>query len=247
MEEESLPGNCFVLQLEARQSDSPLKRALTRIEIEIIDLNDNAPEFEVDLYNISIVENLPSGFSVLQVNAIDRDQGANADFYYQIVAENPNGAFTIDPRTGWITVREQELLDREARQSILMNINAIEKTKPYYDRNKGTSEVRVEITLLDSNDNTPEFEKGNLYEFKINVDASIGTVVGHIIAHDPDEGRNGLILYELQHPRGSGIVPFKLDSNSGMLTVSGPLKKGRIAVFVEASDQVIFICLTEFK
>jgi hypothetical protein len=45
-----------------------------RIEIEILDLNDNPPEFEVDLYNISIVENLPSGFSVLQVNAIDRDQ-----------------------------------------------------------------------------------------------------------------------------------------------------------------------------
>jgi hypothetical protein len=45
-----------------------------RIEIEIIDLNDNVPEFEVDLYNISIIENLPKGFSILQVNAIDRDQ-----------------------------------------------------------------------------------------------------------------------------------------------------------------------------
>lgn len=46
----------------------------SRIDIEIIDLNDNLPEFEVDLYNISIVENLPNGFSVLQVNAFDRDQ-----------------------------------------------------------------------------------------------------------------------------------------------------------------------------
>lgn len=47
-----------------------------------------------------------------------------------------------------------------------------------------------------------------------------------------------MILYELQHPRGSGVVPFKLDSNSGAIMVSGPLRRGRIAVFVEASDQV---------
>lgn len=238
LEEESLPGNTFVLQLEARQADSPLKRALARVEVEIIDLNDNAPEFEVDLYNISIVENLPSGFSVLQVNAIDRDQGENAEFYYHISKEQPSGAFVIDPRTGWITVRDQELLDREARSSIVMTIQALEKQEPYNERDKDAGVVHVEVTLLDSNDNTPEFEMGNLYEFKISIDSEVGTVVGHVTAKDPDEGRNGMILYELQHPRGSGVVPFKLDSSSGTLTVSGPLKRGRIAVFVEASDQV---------
>lgn len=30
LEEESLPGNTFVLQIEARQRDNPLKRALAR-------------------------------------------------------------------------------------------------------------------------------------------------------------------------------------------------------------------------
>lgn len=238
LEEESLPANTFVLQLEARQADSPLKRALARVEIEIIDLNDNAPEFEVDLYNISIVENLPSGFSVLQVNAIDRDQGENSEFYYHISEESPAGAFVIDLRTGWLTVRDQELLDREARSSITLTIQALEKQEPYNERDREAGIVEVEVTLLDSNDNTPEFENGNLYEFKIGIDSPVGTVVGHIAASDPDEGRNGMILYELQHPRGgSGVVPFKLDSNSGTLLVAGPLRRGRIAVFIEASDQ----------
>lgn len=41
--------------------DNPLKTAQARVEVEIIDLNDNLPEFEVDFYNISIVENLPNG------------------------------------------------------------------------------------------------------------------------------------------------------------------------------------------
>lgn len=44
------------------------------MEIELLDINDNLPQFEVDIYNISIVENLPNGFSVLQVVATDQDQ-----------------------------------------------------------------------------------------------------------------------------------------------------------------------------
>lgn len=66
-QERTLPGNTFVLQIQASQVDNPLKTGVARLEIEVMDLNDNLPEFEVDFYNISIVENLPNGFSVLQV------------------------------------------------------------------------------------------------------------------------------------------------------------------------------------
>lgn len=237
LEEESLPGNTFVLQLEARQQNSPLKRAVARVEVEIMDLNDNPPEFEVDLYNISIVENLPSGFSVLQVNAVDRDQGENAEFFYQLSNEDPEGAFLIDPRTGWLTVRDQSVLDRETRSTITLNVGAIEKIEPYDVRDNEAGQVKVEITLLDSNDNTPVFDLGNLYEFKISVDAPIDHIVGFVTAKDPDEGRNGLIVYELQRPRTTGNLPFKLDPHTGALSTTGPLSPGRVALFVEASDQ----------
>lgn len=237
LEEESLPGNTFVLQLEARQKENPQRRAVARIELEITDLNDNPPEFEVDLYNISIVENLPTGFSVLQVNAFDRDQGENSEFYYSIAEEKPSGAFNIDPRTGWITVREQALLDRETRPSIMMKVKAIEKVQAYEKREINDGLVDVEITLLDSNDNTPEFDQGNLHEFKVAVNAKIGQSIGHVHAKDPDEGRNGMILYELQKPRGIGQIPFKIDPQNGTIYVSGQLRKGRLALFVEASDQ----------
>lgn len=62
------------MQIQATQIDNPLKTGLARVEIEVIDMNDNQPQFEVELYNISIVENLPNGFSVLQVSARDKDQ-----------------------------------------------------------------------------------------------------------------------------------------------------------------------------
>lgn len=100
--ERALPGNTFVLQIQASQVDNPLKTGVARVEVEVVDLNDNLPEFEVDLYNISIVENLPNGFSVLQIVANDQDQGDNAEFSYQL--EDKGGAFTLDSRSGWLTV-----------------------------------------------------------------------------------------------------------------------------------------------
>ncbi|ALC46124.1 Cad89D, partial [Drosophila busckii] len=242
LEEESLPGNTFVVQLEARQKDNPLKKALARIEVEVLDLNDNVPEFEADFYNISIVENLPTGFSVLQVNAIDRDQGENSEFLYNLV-ENKSaaGAFRIDSRSGWITVRDDRLLDREQRRAIQLKVEALERNPSYLDdkhlKKPGPSHVQVEITLLDSNDNNPKFDHGNLYEFKVPITAAVGTKIGRVSAHDPDEGPNGQLLYDLQRPKGSGYIPFRLDNKNGTIYVSGPLRRGRIAVFVEASDQ----------
>ncbi|XP_037975546.2 cadherin-89D isoform X2 [Plutella xylostella] len=123
--ETSLPGNTFMLQIQAAQVDNPLKTAQARVEIELLDLNDNLPEFEVDFYNISIVENLPNGFSVLQVMATDRDQGDNGEFMYQL--NDPEGAFAIDPRTGWLTVKNQTVLDREQHANLRMKVYAKEK------------------------------------------------------------------------------------------------------------------------
>ncbi|EDW28056.1 GL27298, partial [Drosophila persimilis] len=101
----------------------------------------------------------------------------------------------------------------------------------------GPSRVHVEITLLDTNDNTPKFEHGNLYEFKVPITAPTGYVIGQVAAKDPDDGPNGHLLYELQRPKGSGYIPFRLDNKNGTIFVGGPLRRGRIAVFVEASDQ----------
>lgn len=107
--EKSLPGNTFVLQIQATQLDNPLKTGVARVEVEVMDLNDNLPEFEGDIYNISIVENLPNGFSVLQIVAHDQDQGDNAEFSFQL--EDKSKAFVLDSKTGWLSVRKCGYVD----------------------------------------------------------------------------------------------------------------------------------------
>nr|XP_034828894.1 cadherin-89D [Maniola hyperantus] len=235
--EPPLPGNTFVLQIQASQVDNPLKTAVARVEVEILDLNDNLPEFEVDFYNISIVENLPNGFSVLQVMAADKDQGDNGEFTYQL--NDPRGAFSIDPRTGWLTVRNQTELDREQHSSLRMKVYAKEKNPSIVETHQLMSFVTVEVTLLDANDNNPVFIPSNLYEFSVAFDADIGTEIGKVKAVDPDLGRNGIVLYDLQRTSNLTITsPFQVDAESGMITlVESRLLEGRHALFIEASDQ----------
>nr|XP_040225596.2 cadherin-89D-like [Anopheles coluzzii] len=236
LDSESLPDNTFTLQIEAQQINDPTKSAFARVDIEVIDLNDNVPEFEVDLYNISIIENLPKGFSILQVNAIDRDQGENAEFYYYLMDEEPKGAFMIDHGSGWIVVRDETFLDKEQRSSLKMNVHAVERVEQY-DRSRNYGKVQVEITLLDTNDNTPEFEQGTLYEFKTHCNASIGSKVGQIRALDPDDLGNGKIQYSIKNVRPNLVIPFLLDPDTGDIRVSEALTFGKIAFFVEARDQ----------
>ncbi|CAG9787087.1 unnamed protein product [Diatraea saccharalis] len=167
-----LAGNTFVLQIQAAQVDNPLKMAQARVEIEILDVNDNLPEFEVDFYNISIVENLPNGFSVLQVMATDRDQGDNGEFTYQL--NDPEGAFSIDPRNGWLTVRNQTILDREHHSSLRMKVYAKEKNPSvvgtFLDKQRLSKWNRSPSTLR------PPYRDKTTYVFPDRIGAKIDNV-----------------------------------------------------------------------
>lgn len=108
------------------------------------------------MYNITVIENLPPGFTVLQVFATDSDQAENAQFKY--VLHDDSGAFKIDPNSGWISVKDPTKLDRESTDRIRMQVSTAER-KPNVNPDVGKRKrgASVEINLLDSNDNTPFF------------------------------------------------------------------------------------------
>lgn len=232
--ERSLPGNTFVLQVQASQIDNPLKVGVARIEVEILDLNDNLPEFEVDFYNISIVENLPNGFSVLQIVANDLDQGDNGEFSYQL--EDKSGAFSLDAKSGWLTVKDQTVLDRERRSHLKMRVFAKEKLPSVLTKRRDSSSVGVEVTLLDANDNNPTFIPNNIYEFSASTDSKSGDIIGQVHAIDPDLGKNGDVKYSLQKASNNSNS-FKIDKTGQIRVATTRLQIGRHLLFVEASDQ----------
>ncbi|XP_065213230.1 cadherin-89D isoform X2 [Planococcus citri] len=240
---EAQPSSIFTLQIQATQTDNPLKYDTAKVEIELLDINDNLPQFEVDIYNISIVENLPNGFSVLQVVATDQDQGDNSDFVYHLV--DPSQAFNIDAKSGWLSVRNQAKLDREQRSSLSMRVYAKEKVRSVLDTVSEISDpyTTVEVTLLDANDNNPMFLPSNIYDFSVSQDASIGQIIGKVEAKDPDLGRNGQVMYTIQKGVNATLVNdnfFAVDPLQGTIKIANnPLLKGKHTLFIEAADQPI--------
>lgn len=75
IDREQLPGSAvgdrFTLTIQASSSSETSSRA--KIFIDIEDINDNVPFFDTSEYSISIVENLPISFHVLQLSATDLD------------------------------------------------------------------------------------------------------------------------------------------------------------------------------
>ncbi|XP_050427900.1 cadherin-89D [Adelges cooleyi] len=232
-----LPSNIFLLKIQAMDMNNPSKRTFAEVEIEVTDVNDNQPKFEVDAYNVSVPENIPNGYNVLRVVATDLDQGDNGEFVYHLV--DPSQAFTIDGKTGWITVRNHTKLDREQKSSFSLRVYAREKI-PFVIQQKETGDafVSVEVTLLDINDNSPVFVPSNQYFFTTRVNVPVKATIGKVEAVDPDEGINGRVLYKIPYVANNDSDIFGVNSDTGELfAIVTPLNPGKLTVIVNASDQ----------
>ncbi|KAG0424080.1 hypothetical protein HPB47_000170 [Ixodes persulcatus] len=218
--------------------DNSLRYALAKVEVSVMDINDNVPVFDYDMYNITVMENLPPGFTVVQVHAVDRDSGDNADFLYHLIDDT--GGFTIDEKEGWIRVRDPAKLDREKVDKLTMRVLALER-KPNVNPDAKASTAVVEVSLLDANDNNPQFLPEGVYIFSVTETDPPGTVIGSVVAVDPDMGENGRVVFFKQNDTLSYSVPFGVHPFNGSVYVLDrfkdiPVKPERYTFFVVASD-----------
>lgn len=91
--------NETVIQVVASDSaPSQVRRSVTvPININITDLNDNAPQFLEKEYNVTVTENirLNPPVPLIQVTATDEDSGINGNIHYSIISGNDNGKLKI--------------------------------------------------------------------------------------------------------------------------------------------------------
>lgn len=70
------------------------------IYIEVGDVNDNAPQTTEPVYYPEVMENSPKDVSVVQIEAFDPDSSSSEKLTYKITSGNPQGFFSINPKTG---------------------------------------------------------------------------------------------------------------------------------------------------
>lgn len=80
----------FILFLQVKDQDFPYRKNLARVLIEVEDINDHVPIFTSALYEGSVYESAAEGSAVVQVTALDKDKGKNAELRYSIEAGKHN-------------------------------------------------------------------------------------------------------------------------------------------------------------
>ncbi|XP_054872505.1 protocadherin gamma-C5-like [Amphiprion ocellaris] len=206
------------LQLTAIDGGNPVKSGVSQITINVLDINDNFPVFEKNVYKVSISENSVKGASILKLSAKDTDEGLNGEVEYSFGPHTPDivlSVFDIDPLTGEIRLIGK--LDFETNANYEIDICARDKGTP---RMEGHCTVHIEV--LDVNDNAPNIFLTSQPN-SVPEDAPSGTVVALISARDLDSGQNGKVT--LQLPRGS---PFNLKpsfSDNYALVTAGALDR----------------------
>uniref|UniRef100_A0A9J8AP32 Cadherin domain-containing protein n=1 Tax=Cyprinus carpio carpio TaxID=630221 RepID=A0A9J8AP32_CYPCA len=222
LDREHLPSfnlRAHAVDLNGNQVENPID-----VIINVIDMNDNRPEFIQQIWNGSVPEGSKPGTSVMTVTAVDKDDPGtlNGQLRYKIVSQNPSipspNMFTINNRTGSI-ITVAAGLDREKvpQYTLIIQATDMEGNPMYGLSNTGTAV----ITITDVNDNPPEFTSetffGTVPENQVNV------IVANLTVTDKDQPNTGAwkTIYKITagDPMGHFSVPTDPISNEGLVTV----------------------------
>ncbi|XP_068062422.1 protocadherin alpha-2-like [Anomalospiza imberbis] len=207
------------------------------VELEVTDINDNAPIFPAARKNLSLSENIPSGSRFPLEGASDADIGANAQLSYTL---SPSEHFSLDLhrseeyRESLFLVLTKPL-DRETIPVHRLVLTATDGGRPSL-----TGTMELEISVLDANDNTPQFNQ-SVYKVKLPENTAPGTVFFQLTATDKDEGINREIYYSFSDAIPAKIQDlFKIDEKSGEVRTIGELDFEDVQSYdleIEARDQ----------
>nr|XP_012320682.1 protocadherin gamma-A4 isoform X21 [Aotus nancymaae] len=208
---------------------------ILRVEVEIIDINDNPPSFGTEQREIKVAESENPGTRFPLPEAFDPDVGVNSLQGYQL---NANGHFSLDVQSGADGIKYPELvleraLDREEEAVHHLVLTAFDGGDPV---RSGTA--RILIIVVDINDNAPVFTQPE-YHVSVRENVPVGTRLLTVKATDTDEGANGDVTYSFRKVRDKISQLFQLNSLSGDITILGDLDyedSGFYDIDVEAHD-----------
>ena len=215
----------YTFDLTATDGGTPPLDISTRIQVTVLDINDNPPVISA-LYTISVPEDRQVGDTILQVTSSDADIGDNAIVSYSLTGSS---LFDIDNSTGAISVAQS--LDYETATEHTVYVTA---SNP-----DGLESLSASILIMvtNVNDNSPMFTM-DTYTGTVTEGSDNGTFVITVTATDDDLDLPGVVDYAIVS--GNVGSAFTINGTSGMITVNTNIDREVISEYtltVRAQDQ----------
>ncbi|XP_031159080.1 protocadherin alpha-8-like isoform X11 [Sander lucioperca] len=179
-------------EIEIQASDKGVAPLTTEksVVIQIVDVNDNAPEIEVTSFSSSIPEDSRPGTTVALISVNDLDSGLNGKVTCSIGEDVP---FALSPslQENIYSLVTKSLLDREKQTQYDLTITAKDAGQPSL-----SSDKTISVVVSDVNDNSPEFSLSP-YTFYVTEANEPGTSVFSLKAFDRDENDNARVSYHI--------------------------------------------------
>ncbi|XP_076745308.1 protocadherin Fat 3 isoform X2 [Maylandia zebra] len=219
----------YYLTIEAWDNGNPPLSTATMVTIELMDVNDNAPAFSQDIYNLLVSEDASVGQTVTRVVAEDLDSQVNGRITYSILKGDRNNHFWIDPVAGLLKVNKK--LDRELVSRYSLSVQAFDSGSPAM-----SSTVTINIDISDVNDNPPVFNPPNS-TVVIQLNQAAGTTLLQLSVSDKDSPKNGP-PFEFRIKSGNEGNFFSLDQTGTLRSnrVFGPEAPREFTLEIQATD-----------
>ncbi|XP_012431012.3 protocadherin beta-16-like [Taeniopygia guttata] len=205
-----------------------------KVEVQVKDVNDNAPEVIITSLTSTLSEAAPPNTVVALFNVRDRDSGDNGRTTCELTGEQPF-RITLLAAAAYALVTS-ETLDREQVEEYNVTVRARDEGSPALSASK-----TLFVRLLDVNDNAPTFTQA-IYTMVISENEPAGRSLGHLSATDPDAGENAHVRYSLVPPPPGTLAAasfVSVDAESGTVRSLRPLdyeKVRALEVTVRAAD-----------
>ncbi|KAK2544726.1 hypothetical protein Q9966_001753 [Columba livia] len=221
-------------ELSVRATDGGGLSAICKVLVEVVDVNDNAPELVVNSFSSPLPENALPGTVVALFNVKDRDSGANGKVS---CALEDQLSFSLRPAyKNYYELVTVSMLDREETAQYILSVTAADAGSPPL-----TTTQTFTVDISDVNDNAPVFNQTS-YTMYVRENNVPTVLVGAVSAADADTGSNAKVTYSLVPAHPTEQPPcscISVNSENGDVFVLRPLdyeEVKQIDVLVRASD-----------
>nr|KAF6448274.1 hypothetical protein HJG63_014987 [Rousettus aegyptiacus] len=183
----------YEIEVQAKDKGNPPMSGHCTLWVEIIDVNDNAPEVTVTSLSLPVREDIQPSTVIALIRVFDRDSGANGEVTCFLT---PNVPFKImSTFKNYYSLVLDSALDRESVSIYDLVVTARDGGSPSLS---ATASVSVEVA--DVNDNAPAFAQPE-YTVFVKENNPPGCHIFTVSARDADAQENALVSYSLVERR----------------------------------------------